>query len=237
MKINDGSCNRVSCTVCGCLLCWLCLREISDVRFLSPSGCTFWGKRPWSRSRKIPWQLGLVLGAPMAVSLAAGVAVPVIAIGIPVYMRRKVLGRSGKSSVSGCQSVTSSVLLSLFVSPIITGRCRHRGGGGDRARPRAEPVQRPVGAEPCRGLPGRPSRARAPWPRPRQHRAGAPVTAEPVLGSRPPLTQRSHALPGRSWALGLGAPRAPRAGSRPGWAGARGCSAASLQGHLEHWHR
>ncbi|XP_064364208.1 E3 ubiquitin-protein ligase RNF19B-like isoform X3 [Dromaius novaehollandiae] len=120
MKINDGSCNRVSCTVCGCLLCWLCLREISDVRFLSPSGCTFWGKRPWSRSRKIPWQLGLVLGAPMAVSLAAGVAVPVIAIGIPVYMRRKVLGRSGKSSVSGCQSVTSSVLLSLFVSPIIT---------------------------------------------------------------------------------------------------------------------
>ncbi|XP_064364210.1 uncharacterized protein LOC112992617 isoform X5 [Dromaius novaehollandiae] len=34
MKINDGSCNRVSCTVCGCLLCWLCLREISDVRFL-----------------------------------------------------------------------------------------------------------------------------------------------------------------------------------------------------------
>ncbi|KAM4904179.1 E3 ubiquitin-protein ligase RNF19B-like isoform 2-T2 [Sylvia borin] len=104
MKINDGSCNRMNCTVCGCLFCWLCLREISDVHFLSPSGCTFWGKRPWSRTRRILWQLGMVLGAPMVISLA-------------------VLGQSRRSSLSGCQqclSVTSSVLLSLFVSPIIT---------------------------------------------------------------------------------------------------------------------
>ncbi|NXM10528.1 RN19B ligase, partial [Ploceus nigricollis] len=126
MKINDGSCNRMNCTVCGCLFCWLCLQEISDVHFLSPSGCTFWGKRPWSRSRRILWQLGMVLGAPMVISLAAGVAVPVITIGIPIYMGRKVLAGgpgSRRSSLSGCQqclSVTSSVLLSLFVSPIIT---------------------------------------------------------------------------------------------------------------------
>ncbi|KAM6270813.1 LOW QUALITY PROTEIN: E3 ubiquitin-protein ligase RNF19B-like [Spheniscus humboldti] len=122
MKINDGSCNRMNCTVCGCLFCWLCLQEISDVRFLSPSGCTFWGKRPWSRTRKILWQLGMVLGAPMVISLVAGIAV-VITIGIPIYMGRKVLGQSRRSSLSGCQqclSVTSSVLLSHFVSPIIT---------------------------------------------------------------------------------------------------------------------
>ncbi|KGL92025.1 E3 ubiquitin-protein ligase RNF19A, partial [Charadrius vociferus] len=123
MKINDGSCNRMNCTVCGCLFCWLCLQEISDVHFLSPSGCTFWGKRPWSRTRKILWQLGMVLGAPMVISLVAGIAVPVITIGIPIYMGRKVLAGSRRSSLSGCQqclSVTSSVLLSLFVSPIIT---------------------------------------------------------------------------------------------------------------------
>ncbi|KFO06803.1 E3 ubiquitin-protein ligase RNF19A, partial [Balearica regulorum gibbericeps] len=126
MKINDGSCNRMNCTVCGCLFCWLCLQEISDVHFLSPSGCTFWGKRPWSRTRKILWQLGMVLGAPMVISLVAGIAVPVITIGIPIYMGRKVLARgpgSRRSSLSGCQqclSVPSSVLLSLFVCPILT---------------------------------------------------------------------------------------------------------------------
>ncbi|NXI57401.1 RN19A ligase, partial [Chloroceryle aenea] len=123
MKINDGSCNRMSCAVCGCLFCWLCLQEISDVHFLSPSGCTFWGKRPWSRNRRILWQLGMVLGAPMVISLVAGIAVPVITVGIPIYMGRKVLQGSLASPLSGCQqclSVSSSVLLSLFVSPIIT---------------------------------------------------------------------------------------------------------------------
>uniref|UniRef100_A0A669PLR1 RBR-type E3 ubiquitin transferase n=1 Tax=Phasianus colchicus TaxID=9054 RepID=A0A669PLR1_PHACC len=41
MKINDGSCNRMNCTVCGCLFCWLCLQEISDVHFLrSVWGCS-----------------------------------------------------------------------------------------------------------------------------------------------------------------------------------------------------
>ncbi|NXC40249.1 RN19A ligase, partial [Penelope pileata] len=122
MKVNDGSCNRMNCTVCGCLFCWLCLQEISDVHFLSPSGCTFWGKRPWSRTRKILWQLGMVLGAPMVISLVAGIAVPVIIIGLPIYTGRKVLALESPCS-SGCQqcfSVTSGVLLSLFVSPIIT---------------------------------------------------------------------------------------------------------------------
>lgn len=48
----------------------------------------------------------------------------------PVLLLLEVLGQSRRSSLSGCQqclSVTSSVLLSLFVSPIITavtvGKC------------------------------------------------------------------------------------------------------------------
>ncbi|CAI7934840.1 E3 ubiquitin-protein ligase RNF19A-like isoform X2 [Podarcis lilfordi] len=123
MKVDDGSCNRMNCTICGCLFCWLCLREITDVHFLSPSGCTFWGKKRWSRTRKVLWQLGMVLGAPMVISLVAGIAVPVITLGIPIYMGKKVLSHGRKSKLSGCQqclSVASSILLSLFVSPVIT---------------------------------------------------------------------------------------------------------------------
>ncbi|XP_044276989.1 E3 ubiquitin-protein ligase RNF19B-like [Varanus komodoensis] len=121
-KIEDGSCNRMSCTVCGCLFCWLCMREITDVHFLSPSGCTFWGKRPWSQTRKLLWQLGMVLGAPMVISLVAGLAVPVITLGIPLYLGKKVLSHGRKSNLSSCQqclSVGSSILLSLVVSPVV----------------------------------------------------------------------------------------------------------------------
>ena len=56
----------------------------------SPSGCTFWGKKPWSRKKKILWQLGTLVGAPVGIALIAGIAVPAIIIGIPVYVGRKV---------------------------------------------------------------------------------------------------------------------------------------------------
>ena len=47
----------------------------------SPSGCTFWGKKPWSRKKKLLWQLGTLVGAPVGIALVAGIAVPAMIIG------------------------------------------------------------------------------------------------------------------------------------------------------------
>lgn len=77
-----------SCSVCGSEFCWLCMKEISDLHYLSPSGkrhewsihadcrtyslfsgCTFWGKKPWSRKKKLLWQLGTLVGAPVGIAL------------------------------------------------------------------------------------------------------------------------------------------------------------------------
>ena len=52
-----------------------------SILFLSPSGCTFWGKKPWSRKKKALWQLGTLIGAPLGIGLMAGLAVPAIIIG------------------------------------------------------------------------------------------------------------------------------------------------------------
>ncbi|XP_041106991.1 E3 ubiquitin-protein ligase RNF19A isoform X1 [Polyodon spathula] len=122
MKTNDGSCNRINCTVCACQFCWLCMKEITDVHYLSPSGCTFWGKKPWSRTRKVLWQVGMLLGAPVVISLVAGIAIPVIIVGIPIYMGRKVYSRCKINNISGSKqymTVTSGVVMSVFVSPVI----------------------------------------------------------------------------------------------------------------------
>ncbi|KAF3702799.1 E3 ubiquitin-protein ligase RNF19A [Channa argus] len=122
MKTNDGSCNRMNCTVCACQFCWLCMQEITDMHYLSPSGCTFWGKKPWSQTRKVLWQLGMLLGAPVVISLIAGIAIPVIIVGIPIYMGRKVHGRCKKNNISGSKhylTVASGVMMSVFVSPVI----------------------------------------------------------------------------------------------------------------------
>lgn len=64
-----------------------CILIISYINFVcvnfnfSPSGCTFWGKKPWSRKKKLLWQLGTLVGAPAGIGLIAGIAIPAIIIG------------------------------------------------------------------------------------------------------------------------------------------------------------
>ncbi|KAL1229720.1 E3 ubiquitin-protein ligase RNF19A [Trichinella spiralis] len=90
VKMNDGSCNHMICALCGVEFCWLCLKEISDLHYLSPSGCTFWGKKPWSRKKKLIWQVSMLVGAPVGIALVAGLAVPAIIFGFPVWIGRKI---------------------------------------------------------------------------------------------------------------------------------------------------
>ncbi|XP_016119468.1 E3 ubiquitin-protein ligase RNF19A-like, partial [Sinocyclocheilus grahami] len=114
--MNDGSCNHMTCAVCGCEFCWLCMKEISDLHYLSPSGCTFWGKKPWSRKKKILWQLGTLVGAPVGIALIAGIAIPAMIIGIPVYV-----GRKGKDISKHKRNlvIAGGVTLSVIVSPVV----------------------------------------------------------------------------------------------------------------------
>uniref|UniRef100_A0A8C4XHX1 RBR-type E3 ubiquitin transferase n=1 Tax=Erpetoichthys calabaricus TaxID=27687 RepID=A0A8C4XHX1_ERPCA len=122
IKMNDGSCNHMTCAVCGCEFCWLCMKEISDLHYLSPSGCTFWGKKPWSRKKKILWQLGTLIGAPVGITLIAGIAVPAMIIGIPVYIGRKIHSRYDGKKTSKYKrnlAITGGVALSVVASPVI----------------------------------------------------------------------------------------------------------------------
>ncbi|KAM6456750.1 E3 ubiquitin-protein ligase RNF19A isoform 1-T6 [Liasis olivaceus] len=122
IKMNDGSCNHMTCAVCGCEFCWLCMKEISDLHYLSPSGCTFWGKKPWSRKKKILWQLGTLVGAPVGIALIAGIAIPAMIIGIPVYVGRKIHNRYEGKDISKHRrnlAIAGGVTLSVIVSPVV----------------------------------------------------------------------------------------------------------------------
>lgn len=124
VKMDDGSCNHMTCSVCGTEFCWLCMKEISDLHYLSPSGCTFWGKKPWSRKKKILWQLGMLVGAPVGIALIAGIAVPAIIIGIPVWVGRKLHAKYERQQSSRHKRnlvVTSGVIASILVSPVLAG--------------------------------------------------------------------------------------------------------------------
>uniref|UniRef100_A0A8C5B1H3 RBR-type E3 ubiquitin transferase n=1 Tax=Gadus morhua TaxID=8049 RepID=A0A8C5B1H3_GADMO len=122
IKMNDGSCNHMTCAVCGSEFCWLCMKEISDLHYLSPSGCTFWGKKPWSRKKKILWQLGTLIGAPIGITLIAGIAVPAMVIGIPVYVGRKIHAHYELRKASRHRrnlAITGGVALSIISAPVV----------------------------------------------------------------------------------------------------------------------
>ncbi|XP_058791229.1 E3 ubiquitin-protein ligase RNF19A-like isoform X2 [Phymastichus coffea] len=121
-KMDDGSCNHMTCTMCAVEFCWLCMKEISDLHYLSPSGCTFWGKKPWSRKKKILWQLGTLVGAPVGIGLVAGIAVPAMIIGIPVWVGQKLYTRYQKANKHKRNAfVAGGVTASILVSPLIAG--------------------------------------------------------------------------------------------------------------------
>uniref|UniRef100_A0A182MC76 RBR-type E3 ubiquitin transferase n=1 Tax=Anopheles culicifacies TaxID=139723 RepID=A0A182MC76_9DIPT len=132
VKMDDGSCNHMVCAICGSEFCWLCMKEISDLHYLSPSGCTFWGKKPWSRKKKLLWQLGTLVGAPLGIALVAGIAVPAMIIGIPVWVGRKIHTRyksAGKhkrnfavlGGVTASIAIQPFILSTVIVSPVLAG--------------------------------------------------------------------------------------------------------------------
>ena len=67
----------------------LCLYLLCIVLF-SPSGCTFWGKKPWSRKKRILSQMATLVGAPLGIALLAAIAGPALVIGLPAYLGHRV---------------------------------------------------------------------------------------------------------------------------------------------------
>ena len=45
VKMNDGSCNHMTCAVCAAEFCWLCMKEISDLHYLRYASSSVWGSR------------------------------------------------------------------------------------------------------------------------------------------------------------------------------------------------
>uniref|UniRef100_A0A915ETB2 RBR-type E3 ubiquitin transferase n=1 Tax=Ditylenchus dipsaci TaxID=166011 RepID=A0A915ETB2_9BILA len=120
VKMNDGSCNHMVCALCGVEFCWLCLKQINELHYLSPTGCTFWGKKPWTRKKKLLWQVGTLIGAPLGIALIAGLAVPGIICGVPIFIGRKTYQRFSTLTRAKRHLITATAVTgSLVVSPVL----------------------------------------------------------------------------------------------------------------------
>ena len=112
-----------SCTSGGCSqnnYQFTFISSIINLTLFSPTGCTFWGKKPWTRKKKLLWQLGTLVGAPLGIALIAGISVPGIIFGVPIFVGKKVYQRFLHHPKSKRRLITVlCVVGSLIVSPVL----------------------------------------------------------------------------------------------------------------------
>uniref|UniRef100_A0A1I7UKN9 RBR-type E3 ubiquitin transferase n=1 Tax=Caenorhabditis tropicalis TaxID=1561998 RepID=A0A1I7UKN9_9PELO len=126
LKEDDGSCNHMTCTLCKAEFCWLCLKQITDFHYMTPSGCTFWGRRPWSGRKRLMWQIGSLIGSPAVIVATAVVSVPLIVGMVPYSVGKKVYKKMGGSSkakrvISTAAAVTGSAIISPAIAGVAVG--------------------------------------------------------------------------------------------------------------------
>ncbi|RVE40800.1 hypothetical protein evm_014549, partial [Chilo suppressalis] len=141
VKVEDGSCltqkllDRFHTVLSPCkiiLNLFKRSRVCEDRRFnciivagalrCSPSGCTFWGKKPWSRKKKLLWQLGTLAGAPLGIAVVAGVALPALLVGLPLWAGRRAHRRLRRAPPAQRRAaVAAAVAAALVVSPLVAG--------------------------------------------------------------------------------------------------------------------
>ncbi len=75
-----------------------------------------------SRKKKLMWQLGTLVGAPVGIALLAGISVPAMIIGIPVWVSRKLHARFSQSTRCRRNTIIAGgVVASVVVSPVLAG--------------------------------------------------------------------------------------------------------------------
>ncbi|KAL3309581.1 hypothetical protein Ciccas_011873 [Cichlidogyrus casuarinus] len=120
LKLQDGTCNHVTCSICKCEFCWLCSKEINYLHYLSLSGCTFWGRRQWSLRRRIVLVLVLALMVPPLLIIVLGIALPSIIIGFPVFtgldLKKSLQNKPRNIKIP---VIFFSILLCIILAPLV----------------------------------------------------------------------------------------------------------------------
>ena len=118
-KVNDGSCNLISCQICQKKFCWLCGREASELHFWSPSGCTYFGNNRWDVRRTNYCQLCILLTAPLIIFLLTIFALFGIFIALPILAGFLLNKITWKYKCLKITVITIVVTVLILLSPIL----------------------------------------------------------------------------------------------------------------------
>lgn len=121
-KLNDGSCNHIRCAICGCEFCWLCMKEVDNLHFITPTGCTFYGQQRWSKKKTILLLFLFWVLTPLILLILLLFGVPITFIGLPIWITRRFYQYLATGDSTCCARFWLTLLVflgSFFVTPFI----------------------------------------------------------------------------------------------------------------------
>ncbi|CAF0823068.1 unnamed protein product [Didymodactylos carnosus] len=121
-KLDDGSCNHIRCSVCTCEFCWLCMNEVDNLHFITPTGCTFYGKSRWSKQKVFLFLILCWLLTPPITILVLLIAIPILLFTIPLMLTKKFYQHTVEINVNKPKRVFLSIivlLLTFLITPLL----------------------------------------------------------------------------------------------------------------------
>lgn len=112
-KLNDGSCNHIRCAICTCEFCWLCMKEVDNLHFITPTGCTFYGQKRWSKRKSILFLTLSWILTPILAILLLLIAIPVCLIALPIFLTRKFYIYSHEFDIGPIRRIFLCILIFL----------------------------------------------------------------------------------------------------------------------------
>jgi hypothetical protein len=98
------------------------MKEVDNLHFITPTGCTFYGKNRWSKSKSILFLLISWILTPIIAILLIVLAVPILLILLPILLTKKFYQYSVEIEIDACRRVTLCIfvfLSTLILTPFI----------------------------------------------------------------------------------------------------------------------
>ncbi|KII70593.1 E3 ubiquitin-protein ligase RNF19B [Thelohanellus kitauei] len=70
-RVEDGTCNEVTCTICSTNFCWLCLKPAEKIHFTIYGRCPLYGNRKKAKWTAVVLPIGFSISAPIIFTVSA----------------------------------------------------------------------------------------------------------------------------------------------------------------------
>jgi hypothetical protein len=98
------------------------MKEVDNLHFITPTGCTFYGNKRWSKRKSILFLILSWILTPILAILLIVLAIPILLILLPIIITRKFYQYSLEIEINSFRRFTlcTFILLSTFVlTPLI----------------------------------------------------------------------------------------------------------------------